>query len=268
MNNGTNIKVLSQRKSDASISSSQTLPQTMMSLPKMDSKYYSGLPIPTVQYQLTGRQQLAYSSLSASSDPADVVTGRALKASLLQQNTFLCSNRGPAATERTNGTCSAYSSPQIPKKDVPRSKDTLDLRNSALTHKALKDIQLRRNTNKNWTFGKSRLRSLDNAREGDTLLKLSANFHSDRERGRLLYTKGTNGNKKSRPSSAGLEHLQGEEGNISNQGMGDFVGDFPGNKSRDSYQKLNMKRRGSEPGKMNMAAIAPFRFRCGHYFTF
>ncbi|XP_008407208.1 neuron navigator 1 isoform X4 [Poecilia reticulata] len=261
MNNGANIKVLSQRQSDASVSSSLPLPQTMMPLPKMDSKQYSSLPVPTMQYQLSSRRQLAYSSSSVSSDPADVVRGKVLKANLMQQKIGMYSNRGPVGTERSNGTCSAYSSPQIVKRDVPRSKDTLDLRNSVLTHKALRDLQLRRNTNKNWTFGKSRLRSVDNAQEGDTLLKHSANFYPDRERGRFLYTKGTNGNERSRPSSAGQEHFQREVRNISNQDLGGFVGDFIVNKPKDSYQKFNMKRRGSEPGKINMAAVAPFRFR-------
>ncbi|KAM4583445.1 uncharacterized protein V3H82_007210 [Fundulus diaphanus] len=261
MNNGTNIKVLSQSQSDAGVSSSLPLRQTMMHLPKMDSKQYSGLPIPAVQHQLTARQQPAYFSSSASSGPADVVRGKALKANLLRQKSGMCSNRGPAATERTNGTCSAYSSPQIPKRDVPRSKDTLDLQNSALTHKAWRDLQLRRNTNKNWTFGKSRLRSLDNAREGETFPKLSADFHSGQERGRILYAKGTNGNEKPRSSSARLEHFHREVRNISNKDMGGFVGDSLGNKSRDCYQKFDMKRRGSEPGKINMAAVVPFTFR-------
>ncbi|XP_016524375.1 neuron navigator 1 isoform X14 [Poecilia formosa] len=261
MNNGANIRVLSQRQSDASVSSSLPLPQTMMPLPKMDSKQYSSLPVPTVQYQLSSRRQLAYSSSSVSSDPAHVVRGKVLKANLMQQKISMHSNRGPVGTERSDGTCSAYSSPQVAKRDVPRSKDTLDLRNSVLTHKALRDLQLRRNTNKNWTFGKSRLRSLDNAQEGDTLLKHSANFYPDRERDCFLYTKGTNGNERSRPSAAGQEHFQREVRNISNQDLGGFVGDFLGNKPKDSYQKFNMKRRGSEPGKINMAAVAPFRFR-------
>ncbi|KAK5622463.1 hypothetical protein CRENBAI_003238 [Crenichthys baileyi] len=261
MNNGANIEVLSQSQKGAGVSSSLPLPQTMMPLPKMDSKQYSGLPIPKVQYQLTARGQPAYFSSSASSGPADVLRGKALKANLLQQKTGMYSNRGPADTERTNGTCSAYNSPQIPKRDIPRSKDTLDLRNSALTHKALRDLQLKRNTNKNWTFGKSRLRNLDNAREGDTFLKLSANFHSGQERGHLLYTKRTNGNEKSCPPSAGLEHFQRDVRDISNQDLGTFVGDLFGNKARNSYQKFNMKRRGSEPGKISMAAIAPFRSR-------
>lgn len=261
MSNGANIKLLPQSQSDAGVSSSLPLPQTMMPLPKMDSKQYSGLPIPTVQYQLTARRLPTYYSSSTSSGPANMVKDKPLKANIQHQKTSMYSNRGPAAAERANGTCSAYSSPQIPKRDIPRSKDTLDLRNSALTHKALRDLQLRRHTNKNWTFGKSRLRSLDNARDGNTLQRLSSNYHSGQERGSLLYTKGTNGNEKSRPSSFGLEHFQREVRNISNQDMGAFAGDLLCNKPRNSYQRFNMKRRGSEPGKINMAAVAPFRFR-------
>ncbi|MEQ2213292.1 hypothetical protein XENOCAPTIV_012524 [Xenoophorus captivus] len=73
MNNGVNIKVLSQSQKDAGVSSSLPLRQTMMPLPKMDSRQYSGLPIPKVQYQLTARGQPAYFSSSASSGPADVI---------------------------------------------------------------------------------------------------------------------------------------------------------------------------------------------------
>ncbi|KAM9409195.1 neuron navigator 1 [Pholidichthys leucotaenia] len=159
-------------------------------------------------------------------------------------------HRGPAATERTDGTCSAYSSPQIPKRDVPRSKDTLDLRGSALTQKALRDLQLRRNANKNWTFGKYRLRSVDNAQENNALQRQVAYG-----RGRLLYSKSANGNDLPGESSAGMELR-----NVSNQDLRTLDRDMF-NKSKSSYQTYNMGRRGSEPGRVNMAAVAPFRFR-------
>ncbi|XP_041836631.1 neuron navigator 1 isoform X2 [Melanotaenia boesemani] len=262
MSTRADIKVMSQSQSDANVSSSLSLPRSTMPLPKMDPKQqYSSLPSPTVKYQHYAKRQPVYPSSSASSGPADLLRGAALKNHLLHQKTSMYSHRGPASTERTDGTCSAYSSPQIPKREVPRSKDTLDLRNSALTQKALRDLQLRRNTNKNWTFGKYRLRNVDNVQEGNTLRRLSANTQSAHGRGRLLYTKGTNGNETSGVSSAGLENFQKEFRNVSTQGLGDSLEDRLGNKSKSPYQTINMARRGSAPGKINMAAVAPFRFR-------
>ncbi|XP_069004659.1 neuron navigator 1 isoform X2 [Embiotoca jacksoni] len=262
MSGGVNIKVISQSQSDAGVSSSLPLPRSMITLSKVDSKQqYSGLPSPTVQYRHTAKKRPSYSSSSSSSGPAELLRGAALKNHLLQQKTSLYSPRGPAATERTDGTCSAYSSPQIPKREVPRSKDTLDLRNSTLTQSALRDLQFRRNTNKNWTFGKYRLRSVDNAQEGNALRRLSANGQPGHGRGRLLYTKGANGNDVPGLSSAGMEHFQKQARSISNQVLGAADGEEFNNKSKSSHQTLNVSRRGSEPGRVSMAAVAPFRFR-------
>ncbi|KAM9759005.1 neuron navigator 1 isoform 2-T2 [Menidia menidia] len=251
MSRGANIKAISQSQGDASVSSSLPLPRSMIPLTKMDPKQQpSGLPTPTVQYQHSAKRQPVYSSSSASSGPAEQLRGAALKNHLLQQKTSMYS-RGPAATKRTDGTCSAYSSPQIPKREAPRSKDTSDLRSSTLTQRALRDLQLRRNTNKNWTFGKYRLRSVDNAQEDDTLRQFSANAPS---RG-CQYSKGANGNEM--PAK-----VEKEERNISNQGRAVSAGGKSSNKSKSSYQStVNMARRKSEPGRVNMAAVAPFRFR-------
>jgi len=254
MSRAANIKAISQSQGDASVSSSLPLPRGMIPLSKMDPKQqHSGLPSPTVQYQHSTKRQPACSSLSASSGPADLLRGAALKNHLLQQKTSMYS-RGPAATKRTDGTCSAYSSPQIPKREAPRSKDTLDLRSSTLTQKALRDLHLRRNTNKNWTFGKYRLRSVDNAQEDDASRPLPANAQS---RGRLLYSKGANGNE----APSRLENFQKEVRNISNQDPEASDGQMFSNKLKSSHQTVNMARRRSEPGGVNMAAVAPFRFR-------
>ncbi|XP_030584994.1 neuron navigator 1 [Archocentrus centrarchus] len=240
MSSGVNIKVISRRQSDAGVNSSLPSPRSMMPVSKADPKeQYSGLPNPTIQYQHSAKRRPAYSSLSASSGPAEVLRGAALKNHLLQQKTSMYSHRSPAAAARTDGTCSAHSSPQIPKREVPRSKDTSDLRSNTITQKALRDLQLRRNTNKNWTFGKYRQRSLDNAQEGDTLRQLPPNAQAGYRRGRLLYSKNANGNEIPGVSSAGMENFQKEP----------------------SSQTLNLPRRGSEPGRVNMAAVAPFRFR-------
>ncbi|XP_027134885.1 neuron navigator 1 isoform X3 [Larimichthys crocea] len=262
MSSGLNVKVISQSQSDAGVSSSLPLPRSMMPLSKMDPKQqYSGLPNPTVQYQHGTKRRPSFSSSSVSTDPAEMLRGAALKNHLLQQKTGMYSHRSPAATERTDGTCSAYSSPQISKREVPRSKDTLDLRTSTLTHKALRDLQLKRTTNKNWTFGKYRLRTVDNAVEDNGLCRLPANVQVGHGRGRLLYTKGANGNEISGLSSVGTGNIQKEMRNISNQDLQASEGEVSSNKSKTSHQTFNMPRRGSEPGKVNMATVAPFRFR-------
>lgn len=259
MSGGVNIKVISQSQGDAGVGSSLPLPRSMLPLSKMDSKQqYTGLPNPTVHYQHAAKRRPSYTSSSASSGPAELLRGAALKNHLLQQKSGLHAHRSPAATARTDGTCSAYSSPQTPKREAPRSKDTLDLRASTLTQKALRDLQLRRNVNKNWTFGKYRQRGVDNADEDDALCRVLAN--QGQGRGRHLFTKGANGNEIPAVSSAGMGNFQKEMRNIANQGLGASDRDVFNDKSKSS-QTFNMARRGSEPGKVNMATVAPFRFR-------
>ncbi|KAM7402483.1 hypothetical protein PAMP_017719 [Pampus punctatissimus] len=259
MSSVVNIKAISQSLSDADVNSGLPLPRSMMPLSKMDPKQqYGGLPNPTVKYQHDAKRQLSYISSSISSGPAELLRGASLKNHLLQQKSSMSSHRSPAATERADGTRSAYSSPQIPKREVRRSKDTLDLRTSTLTQKAFRDLQLRRNANKNWTFGKYRVRNVDNAEEDEALCRLSASVQFGQGRGRLLYTKATNGNEISPP---GMGNFQKEIRNISNQALAASEGEVSSNKSNSSYQTFNMPRRGSEPGKVNMATVAPFRFR-------
>lgn len=226
----------------------------------MDPKQHSGLPNPTVQYQHVTKGRLSYSSLSVPSGSAELLRGTALKNHLLQQKAGMYSHRSPAATARTDGTCSAYSSPQIPKKEVLRSKDTLDLRTSTLTQKALRDLQLRRNVNKNWTFGKYRLRSVDNA-DQEAACRLSVNVQQGQGRGRRLYNKGANGNEISAVSSGGMTNFQKDVRNLPNRELGSPEVEECSDKSKSFYQTFNMPRRGSEPRKVNMAAVAPFRFR-------
>lgn len=260
MSAGVNIKVISRSQSDAGGSSSLPLPRSMMPLPRMDPKQqYGGLPVPAVQYQHAAKTRPSCSPSSACSAPPELLRGAALKNHLLQQKAGLYSHR------RTDGTCSAYSSPQIPKREGPRSKDTLDLRTSTLTHKALRDLQLKHTTNKNWTFGKYRLRSVDNEAEDDVLCRLSANVHLSHGRGHL-YSKGANGNEMS--GAAAMGNIQKEVRNISNQDPRASAREMSGHKPKSSHHTLNMSRRDSEPGKVNLAAVAPFRFRWWQCFTF
>ncbi|XP_069389099.1 neuron navigator 1 isoform X5 [Paralichthys olivaceus] len=263
MSGGVNIKVTSQSQSDADVNSSLRLPGSMIPLSKMDPKQHSsGLPNPTLHYQHATKRRPSYSSSSVSPGPAELLRGAALKNHLLQQKSSMFSHRSPASTERTDGTCSAYSSPQIPRREVPRSKDTLDLRTSTLTQKAMRDLQLRRNANKNWTFGNYRLRNVDNTDVSDSSsYRLSANVQQGQGRGRQLFTKGANRNEISGVSPGGMGYCQKDMRNISNQVAAASEGHVSSEKSKSYYQTCNMQRRRSEPGKVNMAAVAPFRFR-------
>lgn len=249
MDAALNIKVISQTQSEAGINSSLPLPRSMMPLPKTDLKQqYGGLSNPAVQYQHSAKTQPSYASPSDCSGSAELLRGVALKNHLLQQKAGLYSHR------RTDGTCSAYSSPQIPKRQVSRSKDTLDLRTSTLNHKALRDLQLRRNTNKNWTFGKYRFTNVGNAGVDNAMSRLPTNVQLGHGRGHLLYTKGANGNEMSCI-------IQKEERNISDQDLQSNNGEASSNKPKSSHHTLSMPCRWSEPGKVNMAAVAPFRYR-------
>ncbi|XP_024915868.1 neuron navigator 1 isoform X3 [Cynoglossus semilaevis] len=215
-----------------------------MPLSKVDpNQCYSSLPSPAQRFQAACRKPPAYPT---SSGPSELLRGSALRNHLLRQKSSLYSHRGPASTERTDGTCSAYSSPQIQKREILRSKDTLDLH----AQKAVRELQLRRIANKNWTLGKHPLKTLENAHEVDAL---SCVQHVQ-GREHQFSPKGSNGNESPGPTAGGPDHFQKDIRGISNQDVG-------ASKTESSHEKSNIPSRRSEPGKVNMAAVAPFRFR-------
>ncbi|XP_061793307.1 uncharacterized protein [Nerophis lumbriciformis] len=203
----------------------------MMPLSKADPKLqYNSLPNPSVRYQHSTRRLPSCSSTSGSSGTAELLLGGPALKNLLHQSSSVYSQRGPAVTGRTDGTSSAYSSPRIPKREAPRSKDTLDLRTDSLTQRALRDLQLRRNTNKNWTFGKYRQRNVDNAdsSEKEVLCRQQSG------RGHV-FTRGPNRNV------------------VSLDGMGV--------RSISNQDRGASKRKVSKSGRVDMAVVAPFGFR-------
>lgn len=233
MSTGVNIKAISNSQSEADVNSSLLPSLKTMPLSKVDpEEQYDGLSNLTLQYHHTIKTRPPQ---SLSSGPVEL----------------LYSHR------RTDGTCSAYSSPQIPKKEVPRSKDTLDLRTSTLTNKALRNLKLRQNTNKNWTFGKYRLMNVGNEADGNTLCGLSSNVQLCQGKGHQLYPKSANGNEMSEVSYS----IQKESRNISSSDPRGSDREVFGMKPKSSCPLFNMPHRGREPGKANMAAVAPFRFR-------
>lgn len=251
-----NVKVLSKSQSDDGVSSALPLPRSMMPLPKAAPKLQHSSPSSTASlYQHSTKPRPSYSPSTICSSQ-EQARGSPVKNNRLQQRASLYSHR------RSDGTCSAYSSPQVPKREAPRSKDTLDLRANTLSHKALRDLQLRRNANQNWTFGRCRLRSVDNAGGGDALCPLSTNVQVGHGREHLLYAKGANGNEIPALSTARTANIQREVRTVSNldRQVSNPV-EVPRNKPKSPHRSINMQRRGSEPSKVNMAAVAPFRFR-------
>lgn len=250
-----NVKVLSKSRSDDGVSSALPLPRSMMPQPKAAPKPQHSGPSNTASlYQHSAKPRPAYNPSTVCSARELSQLGSPVKNNVLQQRAGLYSHR------RSDGTCSAYSSPQVPKKEAPRSKDTLDLRANTLSHKALRDLQLRRNANQNWTFGRCRLRSLDNGAGGDAPCSISTNMVGH-GRGHLVYPKGANGNEIPTMSTR-TANVQREVRTMSNldRRLSNPV-EAPMNKPKSSHRSLNMQRRGSEPSKVNMAAIAPYRFR-------
>lgn len=245
MSGRADINVASRSLSDAGLSSGPPLPRSTMPLSRTDPKQqYDSLASPTLLFHHTTRPS---SSPSISSAPAEPPRGVAVRNPLLQQKAGVYSHR------RTDGTCSAYSSPQAPRREAPRSRDTMDLRVTSLTHQAV-DLQLKRTTNRNWTFGKGHARAVDNAPKDEAICHPSPNVHVGHGLERQMHARGANGNHISGLSLTGMDHTQREVRNVSDQ-------DLSVSKSRSSHHTFNMSRHGSEPKRVNMAAVSPFSFR-------
>ncbi|XP_014021528.1 neuron navigator 1 isoform X9 [Salmo salar] len=278
MSGGVNIKNMSQAQPGSGLVSGIPLPRSMIPLSRLDPKHQggSGLPNSTAQFQLRAKTHPSSSSTFSN----ELQRGAALKSHLLQQRGGICypcpPSRAPYAPERGTGSRSAYSSPQVPKKQAPppRSKDTLDLRSSsALSQKALRELHVRRNANRNWALGGVCHRSLDdNGDAQDALCKLSGgDVHSGQSRGRFSHTKAGNGNLiTSVLTTTHTCQERREPGKLSSQGMGVSERDMSTNKPRESHlsqgggdgsQTVSVPRRGIEPAQVNMATVAPFTFR-------
>ncbi|CAL9704559.1 unnamed protein product [Knipowitschia caucasica] len=77
--------------------------------------------------------------------------------------------------------------------------------------------------------------------------------------GHQLGSRGTNGNESPRTMQVSLDNIRKRVRNNSYQ---DLRGEEPeGPSDKGSCPTFNAARRASEPGKVTMAAVAPFRFR-------
>ncbi|XP_036806652.1 uncharacterized protein LOC118940498 [Oncorhynchus mykiss] len=271
MSGGVNIKTISQAQPSSGLVSGIPLPQRITPLSKLDPKHQGGsaLSNPTAQFQLSTKMHPSYSS-SSSSFSNELLSGAALRGGICPTGS---SSRVSYAPERGTISRSAYSSPQVPKRQTPppRSKDTLDLRSSnALSQKSFRELHTRRNANGNWASGGVRHSRLDdNGDAQDALSKLSGgDLHSGQSR--LSNTKAGNGNLISAVLMTTRQE-QREPRNLSCHGMIAPKKDMSTNKHRASHlsqssgggtrQTVSVPRRGSEPARSNMATVAPFRFR-------
>ncbi|XP_013989289.2 neuron navigator 1 isoform X3 [Salmo salar] len=268
MSGGVNIKTISQAQPGSGLVSGIPLPRRITPLSKLDPKHQGGsaLSNPTAQFQLSTKMHPSYSS-SSSSFSNELLSGAALRGGICPTGS---SSRVSYAPERGTISRSAYSSPQVPKRQTPpRSKDTLDLRSSsALSQKAFRELHTRRNANGNWASGGVRHSRLDdNGDAQDALSRLSGgDLHSGQSR--LSNTKAGNGNLISAVLMTTRQE-QREPRNLSCQGMVASKKDMSTNKHRASHlsqgggtrQTVSVPRRGSEPARSNMATVAPFRFR-------
>ncbi|XP_036425569.1 uncharacterized protein LOC118807640 [Colossoma macropomum] len=170
MSAGVNVKPVSQNHSSSGI----PLPRSMSTFSKQNAKYSSsGLVGPPGQFQPGGRMT---SFASPTSSIAPIANSKELLKEASSRLQYQQQKAAPtrASLDRMIGSRSAYSSPQIPKRNMLRSKDTLDLQRGSLPHETLRELA--RNGNKNWRSGQAHFRSLDN---GDVQPPVSLQVQED-----------------------------------------------------------------------------------------
>lgn len=145
----TGIKPVSQDHSGSGI----PLPRTMSTFSKQNSKC-TRLHSPA-QYQSGGRMASFSSSTSSN------VNSKELLKEASSRIQYQVQRSTPLKTfNYMTGSRSAYSSPQVPKRDMLHSKDTLDLHRVPVSKDRFGDLT--RNGNKNWKTNIEHLKSLDN----------------------------------------------------------------------------------------------------------
>ncbi|XP_060724252.1 neuron navigator 1 isoform X1 [Tachysurus vachellii] len=134
------------------------LPQTMSTFSKQNTKCSSSSFMSSpAQYHSGGRMT------SSSSSTSSIITSKELLKEASSRIQYQLQRPTPHKTSfnHTTGSRSAYSSPQVPKRDMLRSKDTLDLRRLSVSQDRYRDLT--RNGNKNWKTNQVQFKSLDNA---------------------------------------------------------------------------------------------------------
>lgn len=261
------------------------LPRTVIPSPKLDHKPQgSGLPRPATQIPIGGKASYPTSCTSSTSS-RDLLRDTALRNQLQRSGLPQAQSKASRASERPNGMRSAFSSPQAPRREDPRSKDTLDVRKGAPTLEPLRE--LRRNGNKNCLSGASRVahRKLDNTNAQSLVQKGSAGEETGMSHGqgkegcpphRLSNENLLSGLPGPKSSGTGLSKHRGplerdRSGSLSDEEMGtpeDLSPSTPHHPPAPAQppappadaQSVRLPR-GRQPPHVNMAAIAPFRYR-------
>ncbi|XP_072540932.1 neuron navigator 1 isoform X2 [Salminus brasiliensis] len=250
MSAGVNIKPVSQNHSNSGI----PLPRNMSTFSKQNAKCSSsGLVGPPRQFQPGGRMTTfssSTSSISSISNSKELLKEASSRLQYQQQKAA----PPRASHDRIIGTRSAYTSPQIPKRNMLHSKDTLDLQRGSLPQENLRDLV--RNGNKNWKSGLVHFRSLDNSDVHPP--SRVQELQTGRAKEALPRLKTNNGNLL-------WETTAGQQLAFNKQ-RGKFASGGPTEREVMSSKPIAQNTRaailnsgGSESPRM--AAVAPFRFR-------
>lgn len=244
-----NLKPVSQNHSSSGI----PLPRNMSTFSKQNAKCLSGSLVgPPGQFQQGGRITPFSSSSSNTgsiSNSKDLLKEASSRLQFQQQK-FAAPR---ASLDHFIGSRSAYSSPQIPKRNIPHSKDTLDLRRGSLPHETLGDLA--RTGNKNWRSGQISFRSLDN---GDVLPPSRLQGFQGRTKEGLPHLKTTNGNLIWGTPSGHQQAMNKQRSKFTNGGTTETeVMSYKPTAQNTRAAIINSG--GSESPRM--AAVAPFRFR-------
>ncbi|XP_037390979.1 neuron navigator 1 isoform X3 [Pygocentrus nattereri] len=254
MSAGLNVKPVSQNHSSSGI----PLPRNMSTFSKQNAKYSSSsLVCPPGQFQ-PGRRMTSFSSSTSSIAPITNSKELLKEASSRLQYQQQKATPMRASLDRMISSRSANSSPQIPKRNMLRSKDTLDLQRGSLPHETLRELA--RNGNKNWRSGQAHFRGLDN---GDVQPpSRMQEFQTGRAKEGVPRLKTTNGNLIWGTSSG---HQSGHQLAFNKQ-RSKFTNGGITEREIMSYKLSGQNTRaavvnsgGSESPRM--AAVAPFRFR-------
>ncbi|KAG7326607.1 hypothetical protein KOW79_010008 [Hemibagrus wyckioides] len=230
------IKPVSQDHSGSGI----PLPRTMSTFSKQNTKCSSSsfLSSPS-QYQSGGRMTSSSSSTSSTINSKDLLKEASSRIQYqLQRSTPL-----KTSFNHMTGSRSAYSSPQVPKRDMLRSKDTLDLRRVSVSQDRYRDLT--RNGNKNWKTNQVQFKSLDNVDVPSSSCMMMQEVQTGKASLRT-----TNGNLiwgSSSGNRAGFNKQRIKFKNGSTE------------KDMNSCKRTPQKIQGSESPRM--AAVAPFRFK-------
>ncbi|XP_041945636.1 neuron navigator 1 isoform X2 [Alosa sapidissima] len=263
------------------------LPRSMASASRLDPKHLStGLllgqeraPFQTHSASSFSSSTSSLPSLSTSPSSRELLRGGALKGQLLhqqhQRGGYGVTTGPPAppvrsssSLEKTWGSRSAYSSPQVSKREMPSvvvtSRDTLDIRRGSLPSDAWRELS--RNANRNLRAGHSHFRSLDNGPElAAAPRSLTSDFLLSRGGRETLYrAKPSNGNllwvggsQRGRRGMGVPRETQG--GSFSDLEKGTANGELGSARARRQANMVtNMMPAGRESPRM--AAVAPFRF--------